>query len=66
MQYRNWATPESIRKTRKASMNFNRSGVCSLYAFRSEVIGERVAGLVGAFGGILSKSNGTVKVNDGL
>ena len=31
-QYTNWATPDRMRKTRKASMNFRREGVASRYA----------------------------------
>jgi len=30
IQYKNWSTPESMINSRKESMNFRRSGVCSL------------------------------------
>ena len=36
MQYRNWMTPERMRKTRKASMNLSRDGVESMYAVQSD------------------------------
>jgi hypothetical protein len=50
IQYTNWMTPERMRKTRKASMNFRREGVESMYAVqrdcRAKEDGEDGAGLV--------------------
>jgi hypothetical protein len=50
-QYTNWATPDRMRKTRKASMNFRREGVASRYAVQ-RVCNATADADAGAEGGV--------------